>query len=224
MQYVLSFLEGVITFVSPCVLPMLPIYVSYFMGRGGEGDSKNAAKNAAAFVLGFTVVFLVFGLFAGVLGSFLHRWQTALNIATGGVLMLFGLQYIGLLQLPFISTGFSKGPLRPLSGTFSFFLFGLVFAVCWSPCVGVFLGAALALAAGSGSALQGAAMLLCYAAGLGLPFLLSAVLLGQLQGVFGFIKKHSRALQIFAGWLLVVAGALMATGYFGRLLALFTVV
>ena len=98
MQYLISFLEGIITFISPCLLPMLPIYISYFAG-GGERTTKRTLLNASGFVMGFTVVFVALGALAGTLGSFLIRFQTAVNIILGLIVMLFGLNYLGVLQL-----------------------------------------------------------------------------------------------------------------------------
>ena len=98
MQYVISFLEGIITFISPCLLPMLPIYVSYFAG-GGERSTKKTLLGAAGFVLGFTVIFVAMGALAGTLGSFLKKYQTAVNIVSGLVVILFGLNFMGILKL-----------------------------------------------------------------------------------------------------------------------------
>ena len=98
MQYLISFLEGIITFISPCLLPMLPIYITYFAG-GGERTTLKTLKNASGFVLGFTVVFVALGALAGTLGSFLTRYQTWVNLIGGGIVVLFGLNYMGLLKL-----------------------------------------------------------------------------------------------------------------------------
>ena len=100
MQYIIAFLEGIITFLSPCLLPMLPIYISYFAG-GGERSNKKTLKTALGFVLGFTLIFVAMGALAGTLGSFLTRYQTAVNIVCGLVVILFGLNYMGVLHLSF---------------------------------------------------------------------------------------------------------------------------
>ena len=218
MQYVILFLEGIITFISPCLLPMLPVYVSYFAG-GQEAASGKALKNALGFVLGFTTVFVLMGAFAGTVGMALQTWQTALNIVTGAVVVFFGLNYLGLFKLNlFRGIGASMGD-KPL-GFFSAFSFGLVFSIGWTPCVGAFLGSALMIASQQGTVLKGILMLLVYSMGLGIPFVLSAVLIDRLKGAFGFIKRHYKLINLISGILLVTVGVLMMTGLMGKYLAL----
>ena len=218
MQYLISFLEGIVTFISPCLLPMLPIYISYFAG-GGERSTAKTLACASGFVLGFTAVFVAMGALAGTLGSFLIRYQTVVNIVLGGIVILFGLNYLGVLNLN-IFRGMS-GSVRTADMNFlSAFVFGVVFSVGWTPCVGVFLGSALMLASQQGSALVGTLMLLSYSLGLGVPFLVSAVLIDQLKGAFTFIKRNYAAVNKICGGLLVLVGVLMATGLLNRMLNL----
>ena len=218
MQYMISFLEGIVTFISPCLLPMLPIYISYFAG-GSERSTGKTLTCASGFVLGFTAVFVAMGALAGTVGSFLIRYQTVVNLVLGGIVILFGLNYLGLLNLNIFKG--MKGQVKTADMNFlSAFLFGIVFSVGWTPCVGVFLGSALMLASQQGSALVGTMMLLCYSAGLGVPFLVSAVLIDQLKGAFGWIKSHYTIINRICGGLLILMGVAMATGYMGRLLAL----
>ena len=218
MQYLISFLEGIITFISPCLLPMLPIYISYFAG-GGERTTGKTLKNASGFVLGFTVIFVAMGALAGTLGSFLTRYQTWVNLIGGGIVVLFGLNYMGLLKLNLFRGG-GRSVKTGEMGFFSAALFGMVFSVGWTPCVGAFLGSALMLASQQGHALEGMAMLLCYSLGLGIPFLLSAVLIDKLRGTFNWIKAHYDLVNKICGAALVLVGVLMATGTLGRLLAI----
>lgn len=218
MQYLISFLEGIITFISPCLLPMLPIYISYFAG-GGQRDPRRTLANALAFVLGFTAVFMAMGALAGTAGSFLSRHQTAVNILCGLVVILFGLSYVGLFKLN-IFRGSARAMGRGDLGFFSSLAFGVVFSVGWTPCVGAFLGSALMLASQQGHVLEGMLMLLCYSVGLGIPFLFSAVLIDQLKSAFGWIKAHYNIINKVCGCLLILIGILMATGTLGRLLAL----
>ena len=216
MQYVISFLEGIVTFISPCLLPMLPIYISYFAG-GGERSTGKTLRCAFGFVLGFTAVFVVMGALAGTVGSFLIRYQTIVNIILGGIVILFGLNFLGLVNLNLFRG--MKGDVKTADMNFwSAFIFGVVFSVGWTPCVGVFLGSALMLASQQGSALVGTLMLLSYSLGLGVPFLLSAVLIDQLKGAFNFIKKNYGIINKVSGGLLVVVGVLMATGMLTRIL------
>ena len=217
MQYVISFLEGIITFLSPCLLPMLPIYISYFAG-GGERSNKKTLKTALGFVLGFTIVFVALGALAGTLGSFLTRYQTVVNIVSGLIVIVFGLNYMGLFRLNlFRGTGASME--RDNLDFFSATLFGMVFSIGWTPCVGVFLGSALMLASQQGHVVEGMLMLLAYSLGLGVPFLFSAVLIDRLKGAFNWIKAHYRQVNLVCGGLLVIVGILMATGTLGRLLS-----
>ena len=217
MQYLISFLEGIITFISPCLLPMLPIYITYFAG-GGQRTTGKTLKNASGFVLGFTIIFVAMGALAGTLGSFLTRYQTWVNLIGGGIVVLFGLNYMGLLKLNLFRGG-GRSVKTGEMGFFSAALFGMVFSVGWTPCVGAFLGSALMLASQQGHVLEGMVMLLCYSLGLGIPFLLSAVLIDKLRGTFNWIKAHYDLVNKICGASLVLVGVLMATGTQGRLLA-----
>ncbi len=217
MQYFISFLEGIITFVSPCLLPMLPIYISYFAG-GGEKSNKRVIKNALGFIIGFTLVFVMMGAMAGTIGRFLSIHQTAVNIVTGIIVIFFGLDFLGILKL-----GLFKGirfKRSDTSGFFSSALFGIAFSVGWTPCVGAFLGSALMLAANRGSIAQGTGMLLAYSLGLAIPFFASAILTDKLKGTFSFVKRNYRTVNLISGILLVAVGILMATGMLGKFLAL----
>ena len=169
MQYFISFLEGIITFISPCLLPMLPIYISYFAG-GGERSTRRTLAGAIGFVLGFTIVFTALGALAGTLGSFLRAHQTAVNIVSGAVVILFGLSFLGVFQLN-IFRGANGSSLPQSPGFLSSLLFGVIFSVGWTPCVGAFLGSALMLASQQGHVLVGVAMLLAYSLGLGVDLL-----------------------------------------------------
>lgn len=218
MQYFISFLEGIITFISPCLLPMLPIYVSYFAG-GGERRYKKTLICASGFVAGFTVVFMALGALAGTLGSFLKQYQTAVNIVLGLVVIFFGLSFLGVFKLN-IFRGGTKAVVKNNMGFFSSALFGIIFSVNWTPCVGAFLGSALMLASQRGHVLEGIMMLFAYSIGLGIPFILSAVLIDYLKSTFIFIKKHYKIINIISGSLLVFIGTLMATGTLGWLLGI----
>ena len=214
MQYLISFFEGILTFISPCLLPMLPVYVSYF--AGGQQNGKKTVTNALGFILGFTLLFTAMGALAGTLGSFLTRYQTAVNIVAGLIVIFFGLNFMGVIRLNLF-----KGSARMQTGELGFFssvLFGIVFSVGWTPCVGAFLGSALMLASQQGHTLEGTLMLLSYSLGLGIPFFLSAILLDQLKGAFNFIKRHYTLINQICGGLLVLIGILMATGVLGSVL------
>ena len=218
MTFLITFLEGIVTFISPCLLPMLPIYLSYFAGGRPEDDPRSTAKNALGFVLGFTLIFVALGAFAGTVGALLRQYQTAVNLVSGLLVVLFGLNFLGVFQLNLFrgTQGFHR---EGEMGFPSALLFGLVFAVGWTPCVGAFLGSALMLASQQGSTLQGVLLLLCYSLGLGVPFLASALLIQSLKGAFAWVKAHYHIINRVSGLLLILVGILMATGTMGDLLA-----
>ena len=219
MQYIISFLEGIITFISPCLLPMLPIYISYFAG-GGERTTGKTLKGALGFVTGFTLIFVALGALAGTLGSFLRQHQTAVNIISGLIVVIFGLSFLGVFKLS-IFKGSQRSMDTQKMGFFSAVLFGMIFSIGWTPCVGAFLGSALILASQQGHVVEGMLMLLAYSLGLGIPFILSAVLIDYLKSAFNWIKKHYTVINAVSGALLIVIGILMMTGMLGRLLTLF---
>ena len=217
MDFLITFLEGVISFISPCMLPMLPIYVSYF---AGNADKKHRVfLRALSFVVGFTFVFSMLGLFAGTLGAFLAKYQTAVNVVSGILVIIFGLSYLEVIRLPFFKGMSGK---RSANTVISAFLFGVVYSVSLTPCIGAFLGSALMQAANAGTALRGTLLLVTYSAGLGLPFLISAVLLGEFATAFNFIKKHYKVINTVCGIFLIIVGVLMALGMMNKLLAIFS--
>lgn len=219
MQYLIAFLEGIITFISPCLLPLLPVYVSYFAGSG-EHTAHTTLMHALGFVLGFSATFTLLGVFAGTLGSLLIKHHTAVNIVTGLVVLFFGLNFAGVLKLGLFS---AKRDMQPVKGKgfWATVLFGMVFSISWTPCVGAFLGAALLLASQQGSAFKGVLLLLAYSLGLGIPFVLSAVLIERLKSAFAFVRRHYRVITLISGLLLIAIGILMMTGRFSALMLSF---
>ena len=161
MQYFISFLEGMITFLSPCLLPMLPVYLSYFAG-GGERTIKKTLLGATGFVAGFTIVFVAMGALAGTVGSFLKEYQTVVNIASGLVVVFFGLHFLGVFKFNLFN-GTRKAVNKDNMGFFTAALFGVVFSLGWTPCVGAFLGSALMLASQSGHILLASVYRFCSA-------------------------------------------------------------
>ncbi len=218
MQYIVAFLEGIITFISPCLLPMIPIYLSYFAG-GGERSTAKTLRGALGFVSGFTMIFVIMGALAGTVGSFLKDHQTSVNIISGLVVILFGLSFLGLFNLNFFR-GSNRRVNTENMGFFSAMIFGMVFSLGWTPCVGAFLGSALMLASQQGHVLEGMAMLLVYSLGLGIPFILSALLIDYMKSAFDWIKAHYKIINKVSGIFLIIIGILMATGTMGRLLGL----
>ena len=221
MQYFIAFLEGIITFISPCLLPMLPIYISYFAGK----DHKNTKKTligAIGFVLGFTVIFIALGALAGTFGSFLTAHQKAVNLICGLIVIFLGLNFLGIFKLELFKG--SKMSYKMDNQNFlTLFIFGMVFSIGWTPCVGAFLGSALMMASTEGKIISGMLMLLFYSLGLGIPFILSALLIQKLKAAFDFIKKNYRIINLISGGFLILVGIFMATGTLGRLLSLLSV-
>lgn len=215
MQYFITFTEGIISFLSPCMLPMLPVYLTYF--AGGQNKKQKTFLRALAFTAGFTLTFCLMGLFAGTVGAFLRRYRTAVQIVSGTIVVLFGLSYLEVFRLPFFK-GIKEH--KQITGVFTAFVFGLIYSVSLTPCVGAFLGSALMLASVSASAWRGVLLLLVYSLGMAIPFLLSALLLEKLTAAFTFIKKHYKTVNAVCGGFLILVGVLMACGVLNRFLTL----
>lgn len=227
MDYLILFLEGIITFISPCLLPMLPLYVSYFIGETEKQKDLTitgrlmAVKNALGFVIGFSIVFVLLGAAAGSVGKFIFQHSKLINIVTGSIVLVFGLSYLGIIRLPFLNKSFKRSSnVEPVQFGKAI-LFGMVFSIGWTPCVGTFLGSALLIAANSQTVLKGSLMLLSFSMGLGIPFIISAVLLDNMMGAIDFIRRHHKIINGISGVFLIMIGLLMMTGQFARFLGLF---
>lgn len=221
MEYIITFMEGIISFISPCMLPMLPLYISYFAGNEKKDTKQTTTtlSRAFAFVTGFTLIFTLLGVFAGSIGTFLMKYQTIVNIVCGLIIIYFGLSYLNIVHITFFK-GINKQ--IEVTGLLSAFLFGMIYSISLTPCVGAFLGSALMLASSTGGALKGALLLLTYSLGLGIPFLISALLIKQLQGTFTFIKKHYKIINTLCGIFLIVIGVMMTLGLMNYVLAFFS--
>lgn len=222
MQYLIVFLEGIITFISPCLLPMLSVYLSYF--AGGEQKKEQTLIGAIGFVTGFTIMFLIMGALAGTVGNALNSHQKIVNIVTGIIVIIFGLSFMGVLKISLLQRTMKINFNPSGHGFLPSMIFGFVFSIGWTPCVGAFLGSALLLASQHGSAFKGILMLLCYSLGLGIPFIISAVVIDSLKGAFTWIKSHYKQINTICGLFLVIVGIFMSTGYFGKLLSFLSVI
>lgn len=220
LQVVTTLIEGLITFISPCVLPMIPVYVLYFTGGEESRTQGRTLLRALCFVLGFTVLFVLLGVLSGTLGGLLIRYQRVVNILCGLVMIAFGMHYAGFLRIGALEKTIKPGVQVQAKGYASCLLLGAVFAVGWSPCTGPFLGSAMMMAAGQGQALSGMVLLLCYSLGLGIPFVLCALLIDQLKGAFAVIKRHYAVINRVCGIFLILVGVMMMTGLFARLSAM----
>lgn len=217
MEYIITFLEGLISFISPCMLPMLPIYISYF---AGNADKKHKPLiKIFGFILGFTTIFTALGLFYGALGKLLNNYSNIVNVICGIIVIIFGLSYIEIIRLPFFKG--IKNNTKEITGFLSSFIFGVIYSISLTPCVGAFLGSALMLASTTGSALKGFFLLLCYSLGLGIPFFISALLIDKLQNIFGFIKKNYKIVNNICGAFLIIIGILMISGQMNRFISYF---
>jgi len=224
---VLAFGAGVLSFLSPCVLPLVPVYLSYLTGStiGGEETPKRSTVfiHALLFGLGFSLVFvLLFGLSVGYLGRFLADFTPILVKIGGLLLIVFGLHTTGLIQVPFLlmerrmEVGMGSNPTYVRS-----VLVGMVFAAGWTPCVGPLLGAILTLSLEAATPWRAAGFLLAYSLGLGLPFLLVALLLTTATGWLRRLNRHLNIVSIVSGVFLIIIGLLLLTGTFQSLNSLF---
>ena len=213
-----AFAAGVISFLSPCVLPLVPGYLSYVAGtsleelRDRQTARLQALGYAVCFVLGFSVVFVSFGASATALGSLLLSWRYELGVAAGVVVLLFGLHMAGLLPIAFLERE-ARFQTEIRGGRVAgAFLLGLAFAFGWTPCIGPVLGVILTMSASSANLATGTALLAVYSLGLGLPFLLAALFTDVLLERLRQLSRTGRRLQQVAGLLLAVVGVLMITG------------
>lgn len=213
-----AFAAGVISFLSPCVLPLVPGYVSFVAGssledlRDGAAPRLQALFLAITFVVGFSAVFVALGMSASAIGELLLSYRYELGIVAGVVVILFGLHMLGVTPISLMDrearfhADVSKG--RVVSA----FVLGVAFAFGWTPCIGPVLGAILTLGASTGDVTKGGLLLAVYSAGLGLPFLLAALFTGTLLKQLKALGRAGRNLQRGAGGLLVAMGLLMVTG------------
>ena len=217
MQYIFTFAEGVFAFISPCILPMLPIFLAYISADEKQSLSKRFI-NTLFFVLGFTTAFVAMGATAFSLGSFLSRYKTFLIKMAGVILVFFGFVYMDFITLN-IGGNTAK---KEKSGLLSNFLFGVSYSFGWTPCLGAFLGSALALAGVQETVLQGMLLLACFGLGLGVPFIIFALLYEKLKSVVNFLKKHSEKIKYFGGVVLIIVGISMVFDLFSYYLAFFS--
>ncbi|MCR5216798.1 MAG: redoxin domain-containing protein [Lachnospiraceae bacterium] len=224
MEYFITLVEGLLSFLSPCMLPMLPIYLTYLAGNnqkslahtgnGEDEEPKDALPGrtyqrlrALCFVLGFTLVFMGLGLFAGTLGVFLQQHKTLIQFLGGLFILILGLLYFLDAKIFSRFSLHSNASLNP--GYVSAILFGMVYSINLTPCVGPLLGSALVLASTAGTVGKGGLLLLCYSLGLGIPFLLSAELISVLEHHFTSIRKHFDLIRKLSGILLILMGLFM---------------
>ena len=216
-----AFIAGVLMFLAPCTLPIVPGYLAFIAGSPeGKGSRKRILWNALAFVVGFSIVFVALGASAGLLGAFVAPWKALISRAAGALIILFGLTMLGLIRLPALSSEHHiRVPKFLMLGRWqSSALIGALFALGWSPCIGPILATILFLASGSATALSGAFLLGVFSLGLGIPFLLTAALMHSGQNMFGKWGTTSKVLSYIGGAVLMLIGALMLTDHMGLLI------
>lgn len=224
ISYLTAVGAGALSFLSPCVLPLVPPYLCYMAGVSvddfrNNGESSQAARNrirllltSFTFVLGFTTIFVALGAGASSIGHFLRQWQQEMAIAAGLVIIVMGLNFLGIVRIPLLSreARFQAGsaPATPLGA----YIMGLAFAFGWTPCIGPVLGPILTLAGSKASVFDGASLLAVYSLGLGLPFMLAALFSGSFMRFLSRFRVHMGMVEKVMGILLVLAGILFLTG------------
>lgn len=204
MEYLITFIEGIASFISPCILPVIPIYISYFATE--SKSTKKSIINSLGFVCGFSIIFILLGVFAGTFGKFVHEYTDYINIIFGIFLIIIGLNYIGVLFIKFLNKTKGTNQEKKNLTFITSVLFGIIFSLSWTPCVGAFLSSALILASTIGSVLKGATLLLIYSLGLAIPFIVTTLFLEKMKSTFDFIKKHYNIINKISGSILILSG------------------
>ena len=208
MDYIFTFLEGIASFISPCILPMLPIYISYFLGKDNKKTSK-AVINSIGFVLGFTIIFILLSIFASSFGGVISENIKYFKIIFGIVIILLGLNYMELIKINFLNRTKMANKSGKDLNFIKAIVFGMLFSISWTPCIGTFLSSALFLIAKNQDMVKGIMLMIVYSIGLGIPFIISAALLEKLKEVFDFIKKHYGIIKKISGLILIIMGIYM---------------
>lgn len=214
-----AFVAGLVSFLSPCVLPLIPGYISMLSGLSmeelrGEATEKVTSlilRNSVAFVVGFSVVFIVLGASATAVGKFLLSRRSIFDIVAGIIIIAFGLHLTGLIKIPFLYREARMNTLAPKRGIAGSFVLGFAFAFGWTPCIGPILTGILAMAAIKDTVFQGMFLLAIYSAGLAIPFLITAFGVGKFIKFYSRFRKHMQAVEVASGVLLIFIGVLMAT-------------
>ena len=215
VSVIVSFLAGIATFVSPCILPLVPAYISFITGvsledlRGAKVSWRNTILNSLFFVLGFTVIFTILGISVSLLSSFLIEKMRLLNLIGGSLIILFGLHVAGFLKIKFLYKQKKVQIKKKRLGYAGTFVFGCIFAIGWTPCVGPILASILILASTEQTLSRGILLLISYSIGLGVPFIITALLINKFLSVLEVVKKYYRKIEVASGLLLVIIGILL---------------
>ena len=204
MEYILIFLEGIASFISPCVLPLVPIYISYFAGQ--DPKKNKAITNSIAFVIGYSIVFAILAVLANRFGMVLVGLTKTIKIVLGSVVIVLGLNYMDVLKINIFGNSKRFQMNMKNLNFIKSLMFGTLFSVSITPCVGTFLTSALVLIATKTELLKGIILIFLYCLGLGIPFIVSAIFIDRLKRVFDFIKKNYRIIKIVSGLILIIMG------------------
>jgi len=224
-----AFTAGIISFISPCVLPLIPGYLSFISGvsveemksqEKGSEAFKKVSLNTLLFVLGFSVVFTAMGASATFIGDFLLSRLSLFSKVAGAIIILLGLHIIGVFKVPFLNYEKRFHTRSKPLGLLGSFVVGLAFAFGWTPCVGPILGGILLLASHQDTVGKGIVLLSTYSLGLGIPFLITAVSFNTFLGIFGWARRHFRMIEIISGLFLITIGFLIFIGSFGYIAGL----
>ncbi len=217
---VVALMAGIVSFLSPCVLPIVPPYLAYMSGVSvtdlseGKGAQRKAIVPAIFFVMGLSTVFLLLGFTASAIGTLFLQYQSVFNTVAGVLVMIFGAHFVGVYRIGFLDREARIDVGDRGGSSFGAYVLGLAFAFGWTPCIGPQLGAILSIAASEASVTKGTFLLAIYAMGLGLPFLLVAMFLPRLGGLMRWMKRHMEQIERVMGLLLWTIGLLMLTGGF----------
>jgi cytochrome c-type biogenesis protein len=217
--YITAFLGGVLSFLSPCVLPLIPSYVSFITGISFDdfksGDRARIRKltiiNSSSFVLGFSTVFILLGVSSSFVGKLFAVYYDQIRIVGGIIIIIFGLYVMGILKLNFLASDKRIHLQSKPRGHFGSFVVGLTFGAGWTPCIGPILGSILLIASTTGSAMQGFYLLLIYSLGLAIPFIVTSLAINSFLGHFSAIQKYMRLIMIISGLLLISFGVILLT-------------
>jgi cytochrome c-type biogenesis protein len=215
-----AMIAGLISFLSPCVLPLVPPYLIYLTGATiehvAQGETEKSSKRAVMisalmFVIGFSTVFVALGASASFIGSLIRAWSAQLSIAAGVVIIVMGLHFLGLTRVGLLMRE-GRLPIPKPVGLWGAYVMGLAFAFGWTPCIGPILAAILSMAAAEATVARGAGLLAVYSAGLGIPFLAAAFMIEQFSSLFSRLKRHLASVERVMGVLMVITGVGFLTG------------
>lgn len=223
-----AFIAGILSFISPCILPLVPVYISFMTSKAALQNEKNKLSdrlfiflNSIFFVLGFSLIFIILGSTATFIGKILRDYSNIISRVGGGLLIIFGLNYMGIFKIPFLN--FEKKFNIPQSAKYNYlgsFLIGIIFSFGWVPCIGMILSGILLLASRLDTLAQGIFLLLAYSLGLGIPFMLFSVFIGLFSKFFKKINKYMKIIPIISGIFLIILGIIFLTDSMTKLVGL----